>query len=129
MIKEEVKQIIANAKFGDKFRTRNGRMAIFLSISESGDSCNFIVSGEKNHWSLCIYKNDGGIIDNKFLIQNLDIVSIWEEPIDEKELDKLSKEYSNFYKVIEDDENGKLIIESIEMAYKEGYRKAMEEMK
>lgn len=89
--------IFENAKFGDKFRTRDGRMAIFAIdirmvkyASGFGDLENpflLIIDGEAT--AIRYYSNGKLYKSDKFKVE-IDIISKWEEPVDEEELTQLS---------------------------------------
>ena len=81
--------IFENAKFGDKFRTRDGRMAIYLGESHHQELA--VHDGDDYYDVYKDYNSDGTYDANDMKI--LDIVSEWQEPIDEEELEKMAEEY------------------------------------
>jgi len=85
--KEE--NIFEGAKFGDRFITRAGCLAIFISHSKNGWTC---AVQEKIDKSRQICYDIYGKIGNCETMQ--DIMSKYQEPIDEDNLDKLAKEYA-----------------------------------
>ncbi len=109
--------IFENAKFGDKFRTRAGRMAIYQNGNDEFhhlflSSCDILVDSY-------------GYLNCKEFPSGLDIVSEWQEPINEEELDKLAVD--DIFKVLNSDYfDGKISFNKLKEIYKAGYRKAME---
>ena len=110
--------LFENAKFGDKFVTRDGRNALYLSKDEYSmlfavEGCNCIVGCD--HDGIMMYPCDSGY----------DIISRYVEPIDEEELDRLAQEAypsdysSSLYYDPETDANIEL-----REAFEKGYRKA-----
>jgi hypothetical protein len=107
--------IFENAKFGDKFRTRDGRRAIYgftvderhiLIVEDFSAVFRFDDSGVSN------YPND-----------KIDIVGKWQDPINEEELDKIA--IDDIFKVLNQDYlDGKISFNKIKEIYKAGYRKA-----
>ena len=70
---------LSECKFGDKLKTRDGRMALFLGESFGivrGSTC--VIEDEKLGYFTMLYRNDGkvlyGIID-----ENYDIIDKWED--------------------------------------------------
>lgn len=137
-----MENVFENAKFGDKFRTRDGRLAIYLSTAYGGsvdDKYNppFMIvycaveyhfkyedGSEKYTYGIEKYNENGKW--NKWNPEDddLDIVGKWEEPIDEEKLTKMANEY-----MLHPDrtiESYSLLTEMME-AFKAGYRKAKEE--
>lgn len=116
--------IFENAKFGDKFVTREGKMAIYVAKHEdrgyySGVSTEISHTYALENRCTVHWCNDNGI--NLSFIEDFDIVGRWKEPIDEDCLETLVACYEK--------ENGyyEYCSEDIEEAYKAGYRKAKEE--
>ena len=70
---------LSECKFGDKLKTRDGRMALFLGES-SGVARGFVcdIEDEKHGYFTMLYRNDGkvlySIIDEKY-----DIIGKWED--------------------------------------------------
>lgn len=111
--------IFENAYFGKSYRTRDERRAIYLwSNKKEGHS--LIIDGEKkpHHY------NEQGKWYSYENEKPLDIISEWQEEINEEELDKLA-DSNNIYDRFADDfecENYYGFIEG----FKVGYRKAKE---
>lgn len=66
-------------KFGDKLKTRDGRMALFLGeifVFLKGFVC--AIKGEGVEFSTEYYKNDGTVL-NSALCSKYDIVGKWED--------------------------------------------------
>lgn len=108
--------IFENAYFGKPYKTRDGKKAIYLRG-------NF-----KHH----LYLETGGIIDCNQdgtyegvlgRMEPLDIVSEWQEEIDEEKLDKLAKEYEENYP-LDDSAYSYYCYDG----FKAGYRKAKEKL-
>lgn len=125
-----MEKIFENAYFGKAYKTRDGRKAVYWRKFDFGHR----LIDEKLHCSLFAH-DDGRVqagVDN-----NADIVSEWQEEISEEELDKLAKEYSD--RELKEFENDsywgtcadKVVCSAREegtyIAFKAGYRKAMEE--
>ena len=122
--------IFENAKFGDKFRTRDGRKAIYNG--RSIDRYWLIV--ERHPWNMIGFNSCGR---HSGLEEDIDIISEWQEEINEEELDRLAKqEKMHFVRFKEcngldllskrNKEYADLhnIYELMEKMYKAGYRKA-----
>lgn len=110
-----MENVFENVKFGDRFRTRDGRPAVYLSTEHHGsvdDKYNppFVIincavehhirymdGSEKFFHEICHYTENGKW--NKWNPEDddLDIVSRWVEPIDEIKLDKMINESSETY--------------------------------
>ena len=121
-----------NAYFGKPYKTRDGRKAIYHSYDNIYPENpyqhhhNLILQKRDSERgdSLWIWANDYGHtcehIEGKWLEEsNADIVSEWQEPIDEKKLDK------DFDKFVNSDEFRSL--DTPYFYFKAGYRKAKEE--
>lgn len=113
--------IFENAKFGDRFRTRDGQMVIYGKRSIFREELHWIHS--KDNHTYRVY-DDGYVSKDKE--DDLDIVSLWQEPIDEKELEEMA-----LHDVIEyNKEIGNVMTPEQEFFYQEGfnagYRKAKE---
>lgn len=110
--------IFEKAKFGDKFRTRDGRTAVYIKEYYSS------LWGRNMHELLIEnegfedYESDGraDVHDGELPI---DIIGKWQEPINEEELDRLAMEYIKGKQV-------PAIRVSAYNAYRVGYRKAKE---
>lgn len=83
-----MEDLFKNAKFGDKFKTRDGRKAIYNG--RSIDRYWLIV--EQHPWNLIGFDSCGR---HSGLEEDIDIISEWQEPIDEEELDKMATKYSD----------------------------------
>ena len=86
-----MENIFENAKFGDKFVTRDGIMAIYLGFLEGvGFTCAIKL---ENEYQLCDYYYNGRWNEHNHSGENsLDIVGRWQESIDDDELDRLQDE-------------------------------------
>lgn len=114
------KNIFENAFFGKAYKTRDGRKVIFLRTFV-GHGYNHYVSTGDLEYSV----REDGKVDKHLYPYEEDIVSEWEEEINEEELEKLAKR-NNIYDRFADDfecENYYGFIEG----FKIGYRKAKEE--
>ncbi len=117
-----MKSIFENARFGDKFRTRDGRMALYHCYDERHNKHFLFFEGYSFQYGVCPdgKRGEGSECNN-------DIVSEWEEEINEEELEKLADEYEDkvqscFWWSSEAD----CVCDSSEVriAFKAGYRKA-----
>ena len=66
-------------KFGDKLKTRDGRMAVFLGKGSEfvrGLSC--AIKGKENSFSTMLYRPDGKVFYSAFG-NNYDIIGKWTE--------------------------------------------------
>lgn len=126
-----MENIFLGAKFGDEYRTRNGKKVYyqrnFLShyIDPADGRSHYLslhtVMSDEHIWAV-----DGNGIreDERRMGEELDIVDRWEEPIDEEKLTKMANAY-----MLHPDrtiESYALLTEMME-AFKDGYRKAKEE--
>lgn len=141
-----MKNIFENAYFGKMYKTRNNGIAFYCRV-EGQKHC-LMVNDKENDFILCmenghifdIDKLDkpivGGKHNGKTAIElygwnreelsnfRLDVVSEWQEEIDEKELDKIAENERLWYRY--DNKNCSNTIDDnvyIE-AFKAGYRKA-----
>lgn len=128
---EEAFPLFENAYFGKPYKTRDGRKALYL------DSF-YRLTGEKNVLALehmednLLYVFPDGIYEPKDAINGrkenpIDIVSEWQEPINEEELNELA--YISFPKLYIPI-SGEGIVDTNEdyrEAFKAGYRKAKSE--
>lgn len=89
----DMNNMFENAYFGKAYKTRDGRKAVYNStgskVEENGDHL-FII---ENRYSYYHYDNFGRYYHNDI---NLDIVSEWQEEINEEELDKLAELFTPF---------------------------------
>lgn len=115
--------LFENAKFGDKFRTRDGRMAIFLQkykVSEFRYEFAIEDYDEGRRFYLC--KEDGSFFHKEC---GEDIIGKWQE-INEEELDKLAKQYMTEERECIIKGACDLSFYDLETAYKAGFHKAKE---
>lgn len=137
-----MKNLFENAKFGDRYKLRDGRMAIYLSTYYGGSENDkenppfidvdfavevhiiYVDGSEKRFHRIDQYDGATGKF-NKWATEedDWDIVGKWEEPIDEEKLDKLAQNAYPF----EDDAHWNGYQRERQEAYKAGYRKAKEE--
>lgn len=116
-------KIFKDAKFGDKFRARDGRMAIYW---RKLDYYHRLISDELS--SSLIVRDDGRLQIGEN--HNSDIVGEWQEPISEEELDKLVESEIQLIKSKSDfDTDVCMIIEKNKSwfidGFERGYRKAL----
>lgn len=115
-----MENIFENAKFGDRFKTRDGRMAVYRVYSQTlcFEHANFlIVDKEPMEYA---FRDNGLNIGHK---HEIDIVSRWKEPIDEEKLNQMAKQYHE--KIIEQNENAEAW--SFDAAFIDGYKAAVNE--
>ena len=71
---------LSECKFGDKLKTRDGRMALFLGecfeFVQEGFIC--AIKGEENSFYTMIYRPDGKVFYSAFG-NNYDIIGKWED--------------------------------------------------
>ena len=147
-----MENIFKEAKFGDKFRRRDGGFAIYLSTEYGGseedkNNLPFIIiymanehhvtykdGSEKRFHSADTYSESGKW--NRFSEEDddWDIVGKWEEQVDEKKLDILAEEFCDkvdtYHKSLcETDDYDNILYYGSDIydAYEAGYRKAKEE--
>ena len=89
-----MENLFASAKFGDKYCTRDGRMAIYIKPNY------YLEKPDGSHWMILEhslitsrYSKCGSLIGSDKCSH--DIVSRWVESINEEELDKLALEYND----------------------------------
>lgn len=116
--------IFENAKFGDKFITRDGRKAIVINLAShfQGITMALTIEGDKDAFYR-FYHEDGTAKKEAGDTDAVDIVGKWEEPIDEIELEKLAEDYST-HRPYDKRWSEWLACKN---AYIAGYRKAKEE--
>lgn len=107
--------IFENAKFGDKFRTRDGRMAIYWVKAEPDYNALILDDCE------VICNNEGKEI-HYFASCNMDIASRWQEEINEEELDELANEDAEKAYILKDSNYNLWYL--VTETFKRGYRKA-----
>lgn len=125
-----MENIFENAKFGDRFMTRDGRMAIFLAHNEYNSDTSFFITSD---WDRNAIDRSPSLLtyDGHFSKkEDGDIVSEWDDPIDEEKLDKLLSEYCSTIPN-EDYSHNKaerfFYINGIKKGFKTGYRAAKNE--
>lgn len=129
--------IFENAYFGKAYKTRNGRKAILLQKTFDYDGITqrgFIVA--TNDWK-GIYSSYPIDMDGKMqcwsnqrpedISVGGDLISEWQEHINDEKLDEITKEYLQLNVLYRCDECEQMFIDMIGEAYKAGYRKATEE--
>lgn len=93
--------IFSKAYFGKAYRTRNDRKAIYLFSVGCGVYC--ITENFQN--KIRYYHFSGIPYDFEFSkYRGDDIVSEWQEPIDEMKLDELAKDEAQLYSVVKSKE-------------------------
>ena len=74
---------LSECKFGDKLKTRDGRMALFLGecfeCVQEGFVC--AIKGEENSFYTMFYRQDGKVFDGAFG-NKYDIIGKWEDEIE-----------------------------------------------
>lgn len=80
-----MKNIFENAYFGKPYKTRDGSKAIYQKDSKAGLYHHWLITD-----SSCFACANSGEQNMKVEKSPLDIVSEWQEPINEEELDKLA---------------------------------------
>lgn len=115
-----MENIFENAYFGKAYKTRDGSKAIFIckrtdnSVWDLNHPYACVVEGFGEIWNY--FPNGQLYIGEKFITES-DIVSEWQEPIDEE---KLNKEFDNFV-----NSNEFRSLDTPYFYFKAGYRKAM----
>ena len=115
------KNIFEGAKFGDKYITRDGKIALFWKITEDGEGARlFYSNGEKYRVFLDGNYHDLSCFTNpEDYLTSIDVVNKYEVTIDEHNLDLLATSYYATDKIPCSYDNCKS--ESIE-SFKIGYR-------
>ena len=70
---------LSECKFGDKLKTRDGRMALFLGESfrlVRGFDC--VIEDKKHGYLTMLYRNDGKVSYN-IIDEDYDIIGKWED--------------------------------------------------
>ena len=71
---------LSECKFGDRLKTRDGRMALFLGecfeFVQEGFVC--AIKGGENSFNTMLYRRDGKVFDDVFG-NNYDIIGKWED--------------------------------------------------
>lgn len=121
-----MKNIFDNAYFGKAYKTRNGRKAIF-QYKDSSLAHLFTEDDEIEAYLT------NGCVDSRFFNQSKDIVSEWQEEIDEEELSKLAEEFCDTIEFeptqLNESQTGmdyRYTYMHLIKCYKKGYRKAKE---
>ena len=74
---------LSECKFGDRLKTRDGRMALFLGecfeFAQEGFVC--AIKGEENSFYTMVYRQDGKVFDGAFG-NKYDIIGEWEDEIE-----------------------------------------------
>ena len=114
--------IFENAKFGDKFRTRDGKMVLYDQPTTFYKGWYWMVIQDRG---TCRYFEDGHILISGEE-SPLDIIGKWEEPIDDEELDRLAVGFTPIELIPHHDvKDGKSLIKLLRECFKAGYRKAL----
>lgn len=120
-----MKNIFENVSFGDVFKTRDGKKAVFIGIAEevvwSKYVFCYVCHIEGLAFGTYYYYNEDGL-NFHGVEQDIDIISRWEEPIDDDKLEKIAKQ-----ECIDMMDSGKCHADDVFEFYKAGYRKAKEE--
>lgn len=91
------KNIFENAKFGDKFRTRDGRKAV-VDGSINGFPVFSVEGYDKSHGIIYISGDSGTTYLTPWIEDELkgcgDIIGKWHEPVSEWEIERLAREAS-----------------------------------
>ncbi len=126
----ETKSIFENSKFGDKFRTRDGRMAILWCYHVGNNIIDQAMLILPNI-SQVLVNGNGKDLNEPYHNTKNDIVAKWQEPINEEELDRLANDYRESKTPVcwWENDGTDCVCESseIEKAFKLGYRKAKSE--
>lgn len=125
--------IFENAKFGDKFKTREEWYAVYDGQTYFGPCGKghlvheLRYRGKDNKYCITVLRceNNGLLADKKRGKHPYDIVGKWQEPIDEEELDKLTEKEMNLFFNVNTGEMHYCTVTEKE-AFKAGYRKALE---
>lgn len=117
-----MKNIFENAYFGKPYKTSNGEKAILLEWK--------MEIGGTNYYDFAIKHAKGDGYDIKTL-PDFDIVSEWEEPINEEELNELANVAS--HEVVNDIyknfgfQTAAQVVDYLNNLFKAGYRRAKKE--
>lgn len=107
-----MENIFENSYFGKAYKTRDGRKALYIQYDNVMDKHCFLP--EDGRFTYCF--NDGMVFESETCV---DIISEWQEEINEEELHKLALEY------VDNDDTLHPGCAAF-CAYKAGYRKAKE---
>ena len=105
---------LSECKFGDKLKTRDGRMALFLGESFSvvrGFAC--VIEDQKHGYFTMLYRNDGKVLYG-FIDEDYDIIGKWEDEIEKPAIPYIKKKPREEIKL------PKGVSEEILMAYGKG---------
>lgn len=129
--------IFDGAKFGDKFKTRDGRMAIFFCIHTDYRRYDLshpyacIIDGFD--FPLHFYPNGQLYLGNNFKVDE-DIICRWDEPIDEDHLRSILPSRNEIQDYLDDngylDDDGNFIdyVErAVQIGFEMGYRAVKQE--
>lgn len=117
-----------NAKFGDKFMTRDGRKAIVINLTPHYQGITMALTIEDDEDAFYrFYHEDGTAKKEAGDTDAVDIVGKWEEPVDEEKLHKYAEEYYINHDDIPPYANTDTVWKQIKDAFEDGYRKAKEE--
>lgn len=112
-----MENIFENAYFGKLYKTRDGRRAVYLKFLHNNEHHLYV-----ENTGIMDCTQDGLYISMVGRLEDLDIISEWQEPIDEDRLDKLAKEYEENYP-LDDSAYSYYCYDG----FKAGYRKAKED--
>lgn len=115
-----MKNIFENAKFGDKFKTRDGRMALYLENAATYGKHQLAIDGLAEVFYL-ISCDDSGICKQN---TDFDIVSRWNDIVVESVLNVVAE--AECKRMMD---TGVCYPDDVFEFYKAGYRKAKEEKK
>ena len=112
-----MKNIFENAYFGKPYKTRDCRKAIYLTKYKHGELVNELAIEDSEAGRRFYLYADNGSFYHKPSCE--DIVSEWQEEINEEELNSLAEEYVH---------NSRPLLDGDAIScFKAGYRKAKEE--
>lgn len=113
--------IFKNAYFGKSYKTRDGRMAIYIGEDEKPSGYRFILMIEGNR-PMPLYFDMEGCYDCEE--HPYDIVSEWKDVIDEDKLNKLAEQDRCWYRYDNRDCCNTIDDNVYIEAYKAGYKRA-----
>lgn len=119
------KNIFENAYFGKPYKTRDGRKAIFKFFIPNSNMVRVsIMEYTNNEWDYNLFI-DGTSTDKELadIHKDWDIISEWQEPIDEEKLNELAEEKNPHDICGSNYEVGKYFgfIDGFEAGYKQGW--------
>lgn len=126
------KNIFENAKFGDAFKTRDGRKAIFLGLRNAERRALMLYNISTTDWYIGDKKDVDictGMVYSS-LKTTSDIIGKWNEPISGKELEELAKKLCPNWWAVSDRPNTLKYQEALTWikTFKIAYRKAEEKL-